>query len=174
MNGTLKILASAFIIIGSGYLGLIIASRYTVRVRQIEQFRLAIEQMGFSIGFLKMPLSEALLGVSKSRKGAVGRILQAASEEVSMDGVSPSAAFERSVLRNRDALCMDEEELSILSEFAASLGKGGVDSELSNINAACARLKIAQTAAESLGEQQGRMWRGLGFLFGIFVVIILF
>ena len=114
------------------------------------------------------------MGAARSRTGAVGRVLMAASDEMKKDGTSPSAAFERSVLRNRDDLCMADEDIEILGDFATELGRGDAEGELSNISAACARLKIAQDLAEAISERQGKMWRGLGFLFGIFLVVILF
>lgn len=171
---TLKILASAAVVLGGGYIGLLLASTLDIRVRQLEQFRLAIEQMGFSISFLKLPVAEAFCGAAKSRSGAVGRILSGAASEISENRLSPAVALERSVQRNRSSLCVGEEELDILSEFAASLGRGDAESELSNINAACARLKIAQAAAEGERDQKGRMWRGIGLLCGMFAVVMLF
>ncbi len=173
MSGTLKILASAAIVMGGGYIGVLVASVLDVRVTQLEQMRLSIEQMGFSISFLKMPLSDALLGAAKSRSGAVGRIFTEAAEQIRKDRITPSAAFERAVLKNRASLCVLEQDLQILTEFATGLGMGDAESELSNINAACARLKIAQTAAEGERDMRGRMWRGIGFLCGMLAVVLL-
>lgn len=173
MNSTIKILASAAVIMGGGYIGILFASTLDMRVKQLEQIRLAIEQLGFSIGFLKMPLSDALFGAGKSRDGAVGRILSGAADKIKKN-ISPSAAFERAVLENRSSLCVLKEDLEILMEFAKNLGTGDTDSELSNINAACARLKIAQATAEADRGRRGKMWRGIGFLFGMLIVVLLF
>ncbi len=173
MNGTLKIFALVAIVVGGGYIGILVSSGFDIRVKQIEQLRLAIEQMGFSIGFLKMPVSEALQGAGRARRGAVGRILLSAADELIKDSSSSSDAFDRAVRENKASLCLKREDMDILIDFAQKLGTGDVENELSNINAAIARLKVAQTEAEGERDKKSGMWRGFGFLGGIFVVILL-
>lgn len=173
MSGTLKILALASIIVGGGYIGILISSGFDIRVKQIEQLRLAIEQMGFSIGFLKMPVSEALQGAGKARRGAVGRVLLSAAEKILKDSSSYDA-FDRAFRENKSSLCLKREDMDILTDFAQKLGTGDVENELSNISAAVARLKVAQAEAEGERDKKSGMWRGFGFLGGILVVILLF
>lgn len=174
MNGTLKIIASAAVVLGGGYIGVLSASVLDVRAKQLEQIRLAIEQIGFSISFLRLPVADAVLGAGKSRCGAVGRILKEAAEEIQNGNISPAAAFERAVLKNRGSLCLSKNDLEILEDFAANLGTGDEKSELSNINAACARLKVAKAEAEGDFSQRGRLWRGMGLLCGMLAVVLLF
>ncbi len=171
---TLKIIASAAVVLGGGYIGILFASTLAVRAKQLEQMRLAIEQIGFSISFLRLPVAEAVAGAGKSRDGAVGRVLSRVAEEIRKENISPAAAFERAVLKNRASLCLSKNDLEILADFAGNLGTGDEKSELSNINAACARLKLAQDEAEGDFYRRGRLWRGMGLLCGMLAVVLLF
>ena len=60
MNATLKTAAAAIIVLGGGYIGTLLASYYSVRAAQIEQFIAALVQIEFNIGFLKIPAAKAL------------------------------------------------------------------------------------------------------------------
>ena len=44
---------------------------------------------------------------------------------------------------------------------------------MNNIKAACAKLKLAQTAAETERDRRGKLWRGIGLLGGIFAAVML-
>lgn len=174
MSGMLRILASAVIVLGGGYIGLLLAAGLDTRVRQLEQSRMALTQMEFNIGFLKMPVVDALCGAAKTRRGAVAALLSSAASEIEKSGISPSSAFERAVLKNRRFLSMTKDDIDILTEFASGLGRGDVDSELCNIKATCAKLKAAQNEAEGERDKKGRLWRGMGLLGGMLAVVLLF
>ncbi len=170
----LKILAAASVIMGGGYIGIIFSSKLDNRAKQIEQFRLAIAQIGFNIKFLKMPVGMALSNAAKIRHGVVEGIFSSAAEDISKKSIATATAFERAVLKSRDKLCISKEELEIISDFAENLGKGDVESEINNINASCAKLELARENAENLYAQKGKLYRGLGLLGGILLVIVLF
>lgn len=174
MNLTLKIVFSLVIIFCGGYLGMIASSALSIRINQIEELSIAINQIGFNIGFLKMPVFEAISSVAKSRHGAVARFLGNISEEMSEFGFSPADAFEKAIEKSAGELCISENDTLILREFAENLGKGGVEYEMNNINAVSAKLKIAKDEAEGEKNQKYKLWRGAGILIGIFIVIMLF
>ncbi len=173
MSVVLRLIASAVIILGGGYIGLLLASGFDVRVRQLEQLRLALLQMEFSIGYLKLPLASAISGAAKSRNGAVSELLSSAALDIG-GGVPPSAALERAILKNRSALCLKSEDIEIMTEFAARLGEGDTTSELCNINAACAKLQLARDEAAGDRDRNARLWRGIGLLAGCLAVVLLF
>ena len=174
MTNSIRIIASAAIVMGGGYIGLLFSSRLATRVAQIEQFICALTQIEFNISFLKMPITKALFAASSSNEGTVGRIFAEVAEQIKALNISPSVAFERAVLKNRDCLCVLKEDMEIISEFAKNLGRGDVDSEVNNIRAACAKLKLAKERAVGDLEGRGKLWRGMGMLGGMFLVILLF
>lgn len=174
MNGIIRIILSAVVILGGGYIGILVASGLDTRVRQLEQFRLALMQMEFSIGFLKLPLADAISGAAKSRSGVVSDILVSVARDIGEENISPSAAFSRAVRKNRSLLCLKSDDIEILNDFSVGLGRGNTESELCNINAACAKLSLALEMAVSERDARAKMWRGVGLLSGCFAVVLLF
>ena len=73
-------------------------------------------------------------------------------------------------IRGNEAL----RDLEFSREFAKNLGKGDVDSEINNIKAACAKLTLAKARAEGELARRGKLWRGMGMLGGMLLVILLF
>lgn len=172
MNGMLKAVSAVVIVLGGGYIGGLLASRYSVRVVQLRQLSDAMEQLGFNIGFLKMPAATALAETGRSGRGAISSILTHASEKIA-SGRTPSEAWEAAMHWCSGKLCLTDEDSEILSVFARSMGIGDVESELSNIKAASARLKLALSNAEAERDRMSRLTRGAGYLGGMLAAVIL-
>ena len=67
----------------------------------------------------------------------------------------------------------ENTDIEIMTEFALRLGEGDRDSELCNINAACAKLKLAYDEAVCDRDSRAKLWRGVGLLAGCFAVVLL-
>lgn len=171
MNTVLRLGAAMVTVLGGGYGGMLAASKLSVRSAQLEETHSALTQISFNIGFLRLPAASAVGEAAKTKSGAVGRLFESAAED--MKRLSPSVAFERALLESRRELCLTEDDTRILTDFASSLGKGDAESELNNIAAACAKIKVALAGAEADRDRRGRLWRGAGFLAGIFAAIML-
>lgn len=172
MKTILRFSAAVILILGGGYVGCLAASPFSVRVEQIELFRLALTQISFNIGFLKLPITRAIEEAAKARKGAVGRILLNAAEK--MRDAEPFDAFSEAIEQNKTYLCMTDADTEIIREFAENLGKGDTESELNNIKAACAKLKLAYDLADAERVKNVKLRRGIGLLGGILAAILLF
>ena len=79
-------------------------------------------------------------------------------------------AFERFESR----LNLTTEDKKIILDFSKNLGCGDCTREKNNIKAALMRLKVAEDDARAMASKNVRMYRGLGVLVGIFIVIVLF
>lgn len=174
MSYSLKLLAAVMVIFGGGYAGVFFSSFFSIRVRQLKQLSNAITQIGFNIGFLHMNVADSMRCAAGLVKGTVNKIFIWAANDISSNGVKPSIAFDRALRRYSDDLCLTSDDRNIIKEFAENFGAGDPESELNNIKAASAKLKLAETEAESERDQKGKLWRGIGILGGIFAVILLF
>lgn len=170
-----KALLGLIVILGGGYLGMIYASRFDSRVRQLEAFRGALNQLEFDIRFLSLPLTEAMEKVAESQSGAVGKIFRETAGSLSRcKGTQVSAVWKAAMDKYRSQLCLTEQDLQAVSSFSHSLGSGDTESEIGNIRAAQMRLSVAEDAARAQAQKNGRLYRGLGFLAGIFAAVLLF
>ncbi len=170
-----KALLGLVVILGGGYLGVIYASRFDSRVRQLEAFRTALSQLEFDIRFLSLPLTEALEKVAGSQTGAVRKIFHETADGLNRErGARVSVIWQNAVEKYRCQLCLTEQDLQAVGSFSHSLGSGDTESEIGNIRAAQMRLSVAEDAARAQAQKNGKLYRGLGLLAGIFAAIILF
>ena len=173
MNTGIKTAAAIITVLGGGYIGRLGASYYSVRAAQLEQFMAALVQLEFNIGFLKIPAARALCLAGGSRRGAVGRILKEAAEDMGELKKTPSDAWRDAMIRNKSSLCITDEDKEILIQFADNLGCGDVESERSNIRAACAKLELADKTAKGERDRMSRLLKGVGMLGGMLVAVLL-
>lgn len=166
-------LAGIAVVLGCGYIGIFFSGRLYRRVQQIEALESALSQLAFCTGFLALPLADALRRSASGQSGAVRRLFwQTAELLTERPGIQPGEAWEEAVRRQEPALCLKPQELEALKNFAAHLGRGDKTDILDNIRMTSARLKLAEDAARAEFARDGKMYRGLGFLAGIFIVIL--
>ena len=180
----IQVMASAAVILGCTYVGTYFGEKLSVRVSQLSAFQSALETLKFNILFLNLPLAEALYKVAKSLpagnkpQGSVGRIFKAMSREISransLDGtVSVQNAWELSVAKERRGLSLSNEEVSTLAEFVSRLGSGDRDDQTGNIEITTAKLAAFEVEARELAKKNTKLYRGLGLLAGLLLVVLL-
>lgn len=171
---TVRLAASLVILVGCAYLGFSIASAFRRRARQLEEFYLVIKQMEFDIDFLNMPLYEAFKRVSGICEGGVKNVIDYVGGSLTENHcVDMHSLWKKAFERFEHNLELNEADKRIMLDFAKNLGCGDRVREKNNINAAAMRLKVAGDEARTTAEVNGKMYRGLGVLGGIFVVIVL-
>ena len=172
---TVRIVASIVILLGCAYLGILFAASFRKRVKQLEELCFIINQMDFDIDFLNIPLSESLKRISGMCEGGVKRVVEYVrmgmneSKCLDMHGLWKKA-FERFEYD----LALNESDKNIILDFSKNLGSGDRIREKNNIKAATMRLEVACREAKDYATTNSRMYRGLGILAGIFIVIVLF
>lgn len=172
---TARWIANIAVVLGCGYIGVVFASRMEARVRQLEALEAMLTQLAFNIGFLALPLSEAMRQASSGQRGVVRRLLEqvtgllAGRPEITM-----KEAWEEAIRRQTGGLCLKQPEMDALYAFAAHLGQGDSKDALDNIQLTAAKLKLARESAQAERARDGKLCKGLGFLTGMLIVILLF
>ena len=180
----IQFVASAFIIIGCTYIGTYFGEKLSIRVLQLSNFQSALEILKFNILFLNLPLAEALYKVSKSQptseksRGSIGRIFKSMSVEISRSNAinghsSVQNAWEISLAKERQKLNLSEEEIQTFAEFVSRLGSGDRDDQTGNIEITSAKLAVFETEARENAKKNTKLYRGLGLLSGLLIVILL-
>ena len=174
MRESLRIISFGIIVLCGGYLGTVLSSAFSVRIRQLNQLIYVINQMWFNMGFLKMTVADAMSEAAKLSKGAIKNIFCDSALIIKESGQKPSAAVERGFIKYKDDLCLSKEDRGIIEEFAHLLGTGDKENEENNVKAVIAKLTVSLEEAENQWKSKGKVWRGLGYLGGLFLAIILF
>jgi len=156
-------------------MGLMVSHGYAARPAQIRAIRSALQMLETEINYALTPLPEALARVGSRVEGAVGNYFFLVSER--LKGENPVTAGEAWI----DALkwlventTLAESDINILKSFGHNLGNSDREEQLKHLRLTQEHLRHQEIFAEKNREQNERIWRTIGFLGGLLIVIILF
>ncbi|MEG2380157.1 MAG: stage III sporulation protein AB [Oscillospiraceae bacterium] len=171
----IKIIAATIIVASSAYIGMYMASRFDVHVKQLESFQKALAQLEFEITFLNLTVVDALAKISGNRSGTIKKIFSMTSENLKNNrSLSVFSAWKMAIDNHKNMIYITKDEIEILNDFALNLGTGDKSSEISNIKVTCLKLKVAEDMAREEREHNTKLYKGMGILTGLLVVILIF
>lgn len=170
----LRFFADTIVILGCGYIGVYISSGIDKRINQLEDLENVFKQLSFNIGFLALPLGEAIYSAAKTQKGVIGLITENISKiMLGRPNITLNIAMEHALKNYEDRLYLTEQELQILKDFSVHTGQGGKKETLDTINAVIAKLHLACANADAERQRNSKLYKGMGFLAGILIVILM-
>lgn len=165
--------AGGVVILGCGYLGVSLAKTLELRIHQLELLEQMFRQMEFHIVFLLRPFPEALKCVGESCKKPLGNLFLCVAERMKRMPDLPSEKVFSLALEDTEGVRLRTEEREILEEFFRHIGAGDRENARDGIRITMAKLQILREQAEAEREKDGKLWRSMGFLSGIFIVLLL-
>ncbi len=172
---TWRIVVGTIIVFCCSYIGISFSKNAQKRVLQLKAFCEMLNILSFNVNFLTLPLKEAMLRTAESREKIVKNVLMAAVGILdSKADASAKEAWIEAIEQNKSGMALKPSDIEILKALGENFGKGNKEDCLNNINLTIAKLKIVEEEGEEEIKKEGKLWRGLGFLIGVFVVIILF
>ncbi|MCR3922162.1 MAG: hypothetical protein NUK65_06560 [Firmicutes bacterium] len=166
----------AFLILGAAMMwGNLQAAKLRARTRQLEEFRLALRLLAAEVGYTATPLPRALEQVSKRLeiagvKAFFSSVCRQLQECIIADA---SVAWLEAARLVRDRLNLTSRDWTVLARASAGLGGLGREDQLKQLAAAEAQLASHVADAAALCASGEKMWRYLGVLCGMAVVILL-
>lgn len=142
------------------------AKSLEARVKRLRTLEWFCEAAGSELKYLLPTVKELLCSLAARADFQELVFLRTAAEE--------SCAFPESwrhALETDKTLCADERE--ILRTVGSTLGSTELSAQLSALKLCCERLRRLREAAESEVVRRGRLYRSMGILTGIFLVILL-
>ncbi len=169
-----KWIGALLILLAAASLGNRQAARQRRRVLELEEFRLALRLLSAEIGYTATPLPRALKEViPRLGRREVRDFFREAAGRLAMEGENAGGAWSYATEKSRVNLALEEADRLAILRAAAGLGGLGRVDQVKQLEMAEAELaKLAAEAAEGLAGRE-KMWRYLGVLGGITVVILL-
>ncbi len=169
-----KVLACLLIVVGCTYIGMVFAARSKTRVIQLGEFKKALNRLEFDIDFLNVTLEESFGKIADNEESVISRIFSYVGKALRENRCSDMGAlWQRTIRKYREELFLTDEEIKIIIDFSKNLGSGDREKEKNNIKLTQMRLSIAEDEAREEEKKNAGMYRGLGALSGIFIVIVL-
>jgi stage III sporulation protein AB len=171
----LKILGSLIVVAGCSLLGYVFSRDCVRRPQQLRELQNLLQIFENHITYLSMPLIEAFTLVGQAGGTEAAILFKLAAEKLSQKSCfSASEAWEAAVKEGRKHTALNHEDESILLIFGRMLGSSDLEGQLKNIELAKTQLKMQEQKAEDNRKKNEKMYKGLGVLGGLAIVIILF
>lgn len=171
----LKILGSLMVIIASSLLGYVFSKDCVKRPQQLREMQSLLQVFENHITYLSMPLEEAFTLVGQAGSTEASIFFRIAADKLSQRScISASEAWEAALKEGRKYTALNEEDESVLLAFGKMLGSSDLDGQLRNIGLTKTQLAMQEQKAEDCRKKNEKMYKGLGVLGGLAIVIILF
>lgn len=170
----LKIIGSILVLAASGFLGFVLSRDCSRRPQELRELQGLLQMFENEISFLSNLLTDAFAKIYRSSKSEVAVFFEETADMLKINaGINASQAWETAVGKNLKMTSLNKEDEEILISFGKMLGNSDLEGQIKNIRLTLNQLKIQEQKAEESKAKNEAMYKRLGILGGIAIVIIL-
>lgn len=171
----LKLIGACLILAACGHIGLTWARIYEKRPQQLTALEGALQLLETEILYTATPLREALKQVeAKCDPEVAGLFRSTAAELNKMEGITAGEAWERAAEEFFPETALSQRDLHIIKRFGAYLGASDREDQAKHLEMAKSQLRLAASQAEAISLKNSKVFKYLGFLSGLMLVLILY
>lgn len=164
-----KIIIYTFIFLTSSVIGILVSKKYEQRVNELKEIKNALNMFKTKIKFTYEPIPEIFKEISETMNTRTGRVFEIAS--CNMKLLAAGEAWDMAI--DTDILEINEEDKKILKNLSKLLGQTDVDGQVNQIELTSSFLDGQIKKAEKEKDKNEKMYRILGMIIGLAIVIIL-
>lgn len=165
----LKLIIYICIFLSCSAIGMLISKKYEDRVEQLKEFKNALNMFKTKIKFTYEPIPEIFEQISDQIKTNAGKTFKLAS--CNMEVLTAGEAWNIAV--DTSMLSINEEDKNILKNLSRLLGQMDVEGQISQIELTSKFLDEQIEKAEKERMKSEKMYRTLGMVIGLAIVIII-
>lgn len=171
----LKIIGSIIVLISCSLTGYKYSLKYSRRPQELRVLQGLFQLFENEIGFMSSVLKDAFLKIYTCTESKSAIFFKACVEELDKEeGLNAREAWVKGVEKNIKNTSLDNEDKEILISFGKMLGSSDLDGQIKNIRLTIKKLELQEDKAEELRRRNEKMYKHLGVLCGLAIVIILF
>lgn len=169
-----KIIGSIIVILSCSFLGFVLSGDCSKRPRQLRELQSLLQMFENQISYLSDIITEAFERIGRVGRNDMG-IFFARTVEIlkERDAQSASEAWEKAVRQCIRTTALNKEDEEIMLSFGKLLGNTDIEGQIKNIRLAVGQLALQEKKAEESRKKNENMYRSLGMLGGLAVVIVL-
>ncbi len=170
-----KMSGAVLMVVVFSYMGHVFSQRYIERYRQLLALRLALEILNSEILYMKTPLPLAFKKIALRMSEPVSGFFSLAAAKLDEGGYFTREAWQEAIEEKYPETCLQQQDIYILNQLGVVL-EGDADSEGQVRQLKLLERELARTILEAEEEKRKnvRVWRYLGLLGGLSVVILFF
>lgn len=165
----LKILIYTSIFLTCSAIGLIKSKKYVYRVEELQEFKNALNIFKTKIRFTYEPIPDIFSQISSNIGSNIGSVFKIAS--YNMKFFPAGDAWSKAM--DTDILNINSEDKNILKDLSKLLGTMDAEGQISQIEVTSNFLDEQIKKAEKEKDKSEKMYRKLGVIIGLGIVIIL-
>ena len=165
----IKLVLYGLILAVSSFIGITIAQKYNNRVKNLREMKKALNHFKTKIKFTYEPIPEILEEMIESVTGESKQIFISALEK--MENKNAGEAWNEAIEASN--VMLEQEDKDILKNLGKLLGKTDIEGQLSEIELTSSFLDSQIKKAEQERERNGKLYKTLGVITGIGIVIVL-
>jgi stage III sporulation protein AB len=170
----LKLLGSILVMAASTYLGFTLSRECAARPIQLRTLQSLLQMLENEISYLSSVLTEAFEKIGKSTNSEIGLFFsEAAAMLTNGTGLTAAQAWEQAVENKLGRTALNREDGEMLKAFGKLLGSSDREGQIKNIRLTADHMKLQEQKAEESRRRNEKMYRSLGVLGGLAIVIIL-
>lgn len=171
----LKLLGAGLIVFTAYCYGNYLSSIYLKRVRLLEDLILALEMFLAEVGYGLTPLPRAFQNIGSRLKSPVGRMFVETAQLMGQGkGLTAFECWEKAVGECLGDLELRENQAELFLRLGLIWGKGDKNGQLRQVALMQEMIRQALDQAQKERNKNEKMWKYLGLLGGITLVIFLF
>ncbi|MBS3976988.1 MAG: stage III sporulation protein AB [Syntrophomonadaceae bacterium] len=170
----LKIFGAGVVIAVCGLTGFFISANYTRRPIHLRSLQSALMFIETEIAYTSTPLPVAMDNASKCVSEPAKSFFMNVREGFKSYKFTAEEAWDYGLTKYQENCALLPTDLEILRSLGARLGRTGTEEQVKEIHLAREQLKQAEAAAEIDRVKNERLWRTMGFLIGVFLVLLLY
>lgn len=169
-----KFIGGIMVMLSSSFLGYVLSRDCARRPQEIRELQSLLQMLENQISFMSEILSDAFENICRNSSSNVAVFFDATAGCLKSErNVDAGGAWERAVRENSRKTALSREDLGILYSFGKMLGSSDLEGQIKNIRLTRGQLELQEKKAEEYRRKNERMYKSLGVLGGIAVVIIL-
>ena len=165
----IKVFILFLIFYSSLKVGKVIAKKYYNRVTELKEMNNALNMFLTKIRFTYESVPESFSEIGNNIKGTIGGILKKASDK--MKNMSAGEAWEQAIEENETSLT--DEDKNVIKNLGRMLGKTDLEGQVSEIKLVLNFLNTQINIAEKEKQKNEKLYKTLGGVIGLVIVIIL-
>ncbi|PLT34748.1 stage III sporulation protein SpoIIIAB [Bacillus sp. V5-8f] len=169
----LKLFGAAVIILATTWAGFEASRHLSQRPRQLRQLKMALQSLEAEIMYGHTPLADAALRLSKQIPKPLSWFFESFSLRLSSGETTVKIAWDESLKEIWKWLALKQGEFEILSQFGETLGRHDRYHQQKQIMLTMAHLEREENDAIDRQGKYEKMFKSLGFLSGLLLIIML-
>lgn len=170
----IKLAGAVFILFAATALGFVQSAQYAKRPKQIRDLMQALQSLETEITYGFTPLPQALENIGGSLDAPVTTIFKASAAKLrARDGWSTKEIWDWSVHTHWPDTALGRNEKIAFLQLGEHLGQSDREDQIKHIRLAMDQLRAEENRARSEQVRYEKMWKSLGFLGGLLIVILL-